>query len=775
MEAEYEDDEECAPPPPPPPMGGEVGEDEMMSQQQQLQFDAYHHGEGFEEGEDGYYFTTDGPREIPPPWERHYSVDDEAFYYYNPETGECIWENEGCEDEGDDDVELNDEEEEQLMQEYHDYLRMKEATNERYEAQLQQQQQQGVGGSWDQHHQSTEHYQDGDGQQADDHHHAMMMQHQYQYDGSGGMGGEEEGWEEEGDLGANEAGYGYGESYKNEHEHQQQHPIEDDEVSLHDLATLDWNAHRHQQQHQQLYNTLDTNADDQQSISHRSTVTTNTSASMMSVVDRSNNMLQAKQQKIQELQRQKEAKEMESLRAQPELSKKSKQMARRSVEDMLQWEKERKARLMAKAQQLEELENAQYTGKPVVSKKADQLAYKRLQQEMMMIEAENGEGGDGDGGQSVVTSGNMTSASMRSSVEDRLYAYESQRQMKLQQLRQQQDMEAKMNAKPRIAPHSQRLVRRQPGMPGSPESAANNTVATDASDRLYALAQLRHSNPNPQFLSGGKLLQHDEQTGQRLFEPKINKTSAKIANRQRAMLLRNRDGSKMPVEDYLYLQGLHYQKKIEAKGRRIQEQEAMLSEMPKINPTSEKIVREKYLYYGESTKDRLHRPIGSVKPKTLDNMDLPTFKPKISDGSLEILAQAGNRFRYYPEGANAEAGASSGAPISNIDEWFRVYGESDGQAICVDGSEVSLLNGNKNFGGASSASSGGRGASSIYQRTTYWEDQRKKKLEQERQEREREYMKQCSFKPKVDSLANVKVPPPKGPLADRQVQWMKER
>ncbi len=85
------------------------------------------------------------------------------------------------------------------------------------------------------------------------------------------------------------------------------------------------------------------------------------------------------------------------------------------------------------------------------------------------------------------------------------------------------------------------------------------------------------------------------------------------------------------------------------------------------------------------------------------------------------------------------------------------------------------MNGNKNFGGASSASSGGRGASSIYQRTTYWEDQRKKKLEQERQEREREYMKQCSFKPKVDSLANVKVPPPKGPLADRQVQWMKER
>ena len=223
----------------------------------------------------------------------------------------------------------------------------------------------------------------------------------------------------------------------------------------------------------------------------------------------------------------------------------------------------------------------------------------------------------------------------------------------------------------------------------------------------------------------------------------------------------------MPIEDWLYMQGLQYQRKVELKEKRKLQQEQYLRGISKINPNSERLARERYLVYGESTAERLHRPIGAVKSKTLESMNKYDFKPKISEGSMEILQQGGNRYRYFPPEQEESQNSDDMSMIDSI-----IYGESTGEAICVDGREFSLLPQNKSKSNSRQSAS----AISMYQRTLYWEEQRKKRLEQERLEYERTMMKECSFKPKVDPISKViQSTNNKGPIADRHANWVKER
>lgn len=219
----------------------------------------------------------------------------------------------------------------------------------------------------------------------------------------------------------------------------------------------------------------------------------------------------------------------------------------------------------------------------------------------------------------------------------------------------------------------------------------------------------------------------------------------------------------MPIEDWLYMKGIEYQRKVEVKERRKVEQEQYMRGISKINPNSEKIVRDRYLMYGESAADRLHRPIGTFKEKTIQNMNKFNFKPKISEGSMEILQQGGNRYRYFPPDQEDDVPDD----MSHIDSI--IYGESNGQAICVDGKEFSLLPQNK-----TKVSNRQPSGVSMYERTLYWEEQRKKRLDQERMEHNRAQMRECSFKPKVDPNSKV-IQSSKGNIADRHASWMKDR
>lgn len=256
--------------------------------------------------------------------------------------------------------------------------------------------------------------------------------------------------------------------------------FESDDISLADLASIEIHA------------------DDQSVVSNMTgfrSVRSNMTDPNLSVVERSNLMLQYKQEKIESLRREQERQERDSMKQQPTITNKSKQK-QRSVEDMLQWEKERQAKLQARAQMIDEQHRTEQTGRPQVTKLANKLAQRWREDE------EDATLGNYDA-QSVATS------IASKSVQERLYEYEDRKKMKLQMMIDRQNYEARMNAKPKLVSRSANYVR------------GGQSVASEegsVSERLYALAELRKVNPMPSMINGSKPIQHDETTGQRLFE-----------------------------------------------------------------------------------------------------------------------------------------------------------------------------------------------------------------------------------------------------------------
>lgn len=397
----YRDD---SPPPPPPP--------------------------GFEENEGNILrcnysnkFNTINIVDLSDIWERHYSPEDGAFYYFNTQTGDCIWDEETnnqiaaeAEDEVDEDESeyfMGQEEEEE--REVEDSNFGHEINNQEYEI------------------------------EKEDYNHER---NEYQ----------------------SETQNRYYDPYSNQY-----FENEDDELDLQSLAEFDIDL-------------------DNKSIS-------SSYSTMSSVVERSAFMLQNKEQKIMSLKQQQLQRELSSIKN-PTLTNKSKNI-QRSVDDMLNWEKERQQRLEQKKLLYDTQKDNEMTGQPTISKYAQRKSN-------MITDID-------DSGSISTTSSNRSNIP----VQDRLHEFELKKRLKIQQMQAEQIRLAKQQSIPKIAPHSSRLVRKSVSFSlGNNDSPTHSTSGNSTSNRLFALAQLRKQTQDfydCQESMNRKILK-DPKTGQRLFE-----------------------------------------------------------------------------------------------------------------------------------------------------------------------------------------------------------------------------------------------------------------
>jgi hypothetical protein len=210
----------------------------------------------------------------------------------------------------------------------------------------------------------------------------------------------------------------------------------------------------------------------------------------LTVVERSSITIQSKQAKIQKIQQEKLMKEAENLKLNPEITKKSKSMTR-SINDMIEWETKRKLKLQQQVEKMERQQAQQLKAKPTITQKAQQM-YKDSDLSFDGTVNDNYE------------AGSLSFSVASKPVVDRLMEYEERKNAKIMRLRQEEMLRAKLEAVPRLAPHSSRLIRKD-----------NQQDARSVGERLYEQAQ---SRGHDEFFSAGKLASHDENTGQRLFE-----------------------------------------------------------------------------------------------------------------------------------------------------------------------------------------------------------------------------------------------------------------
>lgn len=641
---------------------------------------------------------------MPPPWERHLSEDDEQFYYYNPETGECLWETDLLEFLADE--EFQNANEDNANDSGGEYSNGEDVGREAVD------------------------YDDFDGDHVD--------QRDERYD-------------------------------LIDDEDAPPPPPPDEDIDGLDLMALANMNVASSQASTSVYN----------GISHSS----------LSVVDRSKLTMRAKQQKINSLQQSREREQLRAQTAIPVTTRKAQSM-QRSVEDMLQWEEERRQRLHRTKATLRAQEEAEVTGRPMLTKKAEEVS-KRWRE------------GNGDDSQSLAD-GQASIVSSARSVQDRLYEYEERKKEKMERLQAERDAAIRSSAIPKINPMSNKILERKGGnyYGGEAASVAGTSLGGEShvSERLYALAQLKQQTESlpsssdatvgpGSFLSQGRLTQHDPSTGQRYFEPRLNPVSEAIATRRRQQLRH------LKIEDVLHAQGEQYRRKLAEKDQRRRLQEEQKRKTSKVNALSAKIVEDKYIVSGETTQDRLARGIGTVRRRVLETIDQPTFKPKISESSLEILASSGYRHLYFQQQQQQEAEAEA---AERRQRWNAAqelsfgghgygYGYGDaaggggGGAVMVEAGQVTLdprVSLAAGGGGSSSSSSangtaaGGPG-NAVYERSRLWEQQRQRRLERDRHEAERREREICSFRPKVSSASAQMAA--KGDIATRHQRWQQER
>jgi len=109
----------------------------------------------------------------------------------------------------------------------------------------------------------------------------------------------------------------------------------------------------------------------------------------------------------------------------------------------------------------------------------------------------------------------------------------------------------------------------------------------------------------------------------------LNKTTEKITQQHRP---------KVPVEDLLTYKGQVYKQNIAVKEQRLNSREQSLRASIKVNHVSERLMRERLMQQGETSESRLSRPIGTVKEKTLQEIQQElTFHPKIGNSTTSSI------------------------------------------------------------------------------------------------------------------------------------------
>lgn len=243
------------------------------------------------------------------------------------------------------------------------------------------------------------------------------------------------------------------------------------------------------------------------------------------------------------------------------------------------------------------------------------------------------------------------------------------------------------------------------------------------------------------------------------------------------------------------------------------------------------MVEDRYILQGETTQDRLAKPIGNVKPGVLSEADRYSFRPTISKGSQELLASASSsavdaslpddgRLSITAQAARREREqyieqrlrimervqcSRDGAPYyddcdesylhthsssSSVDEPL-LYEDLLQQMDCYSSGTASASARRQQHSDKSTSSSS---SLSMYQKSKHWDDMRQMKLMRERKQREKEQLSECSFKPRIEvsfsassshhnhysgegGESDIIMRPSDGPssIADRQVQWMQKR
>jgi hypothetical protein len=264
-------------------------------------------------------------------------------------------------------------------------------------------------------------------------------------------------------------------------------------------------------------------------------------------------------------------------------------------------------------------------------------------------------------------------------------------------------------------------------------------------------------------------------------QPKLNRTTEMLVSQSRPQ--------QVPVEELLTAKGQQQRQRIEERNQRLDQQAKQLSQKSKVNYTSEKLMQERYILQGETVKDRLAKPIGKVKNKTLDQIEQHSFKPTINPTSLELLASSAGGV-YYDQSPNGSGGGewidphqqqlqhfnflfeelNPQQPNPNEDEdgydnafSSPLAGRPSGRAITT--SEPVLYEeiirnrpGGGGGGGRSiniSALGPPSAETAVFNKSQKWDEMRRRKLEKERQERLKKELNECSFTPKIKGYVFV--------------------
>eukprot|EP01031_Cornospumella_fuschlensis_P038316 gene38316-46562_t len=395
----------------------------------------------------------------------------------------------------------------------------------------------------------------------------------------------------------------------------------------------------------------------------------------------------------------------------------------RSVEDMLAWEQERLQKLAIRAHEKAQRESAEVTGKPKITKKAQILTQKMKAE----IAAEDD---DMDALSSDYLSVVAHSVGSKS-VGERLYEYDEVQRLKKAHLRSVLEEEARQSAKPQLNPVSQELAGRR-----------DREVVHE---RLYNQFEQRQLQSQINgFLADGHLASHDEQTGQKLFAPRINKTSQQLVGEQ---------------GDRDVFQALYAQK--DEKARRLLQRQRLSqlrderARQPKINPRSAQIASSAR---GHNLLDRLAKPIGELKESVKKTVPVYSFRPEINAESRAYVQRSGRGHLYA--GSDADAGAALGSSSGAGGVVFML--DEDGRELQVpreallhdphddphSSSYSSYGYSSYGYSGHSSGhSSGGGPANTIYERNLLWERERRERLAREARRKESEELGECSFAP----------------------------
>eukprot|EP01039_Chlorochromonas_danica_P008576 gene8576-9449_t len=435
------------------------------------------------------------------------------------------------------------------------------------------------------------------------------------------------------------------------------------------------------------------------------------------VVARSAEMLKRKEQRLANLRQSREEAELRSLR-EPHLTK-SGRGKQRSVRDMLTWEAKRQEKLQAMAKAREDALDSDMTGRPVITRLAQRL-------------------GGADDSSSVAS----CSTSARS-VQERLYDQHRHRRERLLALQKVQDDAARRLARPAINNRS-RYIATQALQEEGIDSLSSH-------DRLYFrhLIRLHGRAEDAAYAQDGRLQQHDPATGQRLFVPQINRTSQTLARRQ----LRGQ----VPIEELLHNRGQHYLRRQEMRRRQLAQEDSQ-RRRPQVNSVSLRLAQEKEVLSGESSQDRLLRPIGNLRERTQQELEehAPTFRPSCkSSSSITFQQQTQSSEQYYDRAMRWQerrrekmAREQQQRQREEMAECSfhprlapRQNSPSSSHSTWEDFEQRSSGEGMEGFGG---------GLAAMADRQVRWAQKRDEKLAIERRKRAQEEEKDCTFAPHVD-------------------------